>query len=137
MNVILKTLKRTTIMKNVKLNESQWERINQKIDDTIFELKERPLDYRRGGLPAIETNNVIEAYDSLDLDIDVVTSLVTGVYNADTNTDTVQMTIIIKCLGASYYDYEGNKEDVCEAFVKAINNKIRETITLEIPSYKL
>lgn len=137
MNVILKTLKRTTIMKNVKLNESQWERINQKIDDTIFELKEHPLVYRRGGLPATEINSIIEAYDSLDIDIDVVTSLVTGVYNADTNTDTVQMTIIIKCLGATYYDYEGNKDDVCEAFVQAINNKIRKTITLEIPSYKL
>ena len=137
MNVILKTLKRTTIMKNVELNESQWERINQKIDDTIFELKENPLVYRRGGLPATEINNLIEAYDSLVIDIDVVTSLVTGVYNADTNTDTVQMTIIIKCLGATYYDYEGNKDDVCEAFVQAINNKIRETITLDIPSYKL
>lgn len=124
-------------MKNVKLNESQWERINQKIDDTIFELKEHPLVYRRGGLPATEINSIIEAYDSLDIDIDVVTSLVTGVYNADTNTDTVQMTIIIKCLGATYYDYEGNKDDVCEAFVQAINNKIRKTITLEIPSYKL
>ena len=124
-------------MKNVKLNEEQWERINQKIDDTIFELKERPLDYRRGGLPTTEINNLIEAYDSLDIDIDVTTSLVTGVYNADTNTDTVQMTIIIKCLGATYYDCEGNKDDVCEAFVKAINNKIRGTITLEIPSYKL
>ena len=137
MNVILKTLKRTTIMKNVKLNEIQWERINQKIDDTIFELKERPLDYRRGGLPATEINNLIEAYDSLDIDIDVVTSLVTGVYNADTNTDTVQIAISIKCLSATYYDCEGNKDDVCEAFVQAINNKIRETITIEIPSYKL
>lgn len=124
-------------MKKLEFNEEQWERINQKIDDTIFELKERPLDYRRGGLPTTEINNLIEAYDSLDIDIDVVTSLVTGVYNADTNTDTVQMTIIIKCLGATYYDNEGNKDDVCEAFVKAINNKIRETITLEIPSYKL
>ena len=137
MNVILKTLERTTIMKNVKLNESQWERINQKIDDTIFELKEHPLIYRRGGLPITEINNLIEAYDSLNIDIDVVTSLVTGVYNADTNTDTVQMTIIIKCLGATYYDYEGNKDNVCEAIVNAINNKIRETITIEIPSYKL
>ena len=137
MNVILKTLKRTTIMKNVKLTESQWERINQKIDDTIFELKERPLDYRRGGLPTTEINNLIEAYDSFNIDIDVVTSLVTGIYNADTNTDTVQMTIIIKCLGATYYDYEGNKDDVCEAFVQAINNKISEVIKLEIPSYKL
>lgn len=137
MNVILKTLKRTTIMKNVKLNESQWERIDQKIDDTIFELKERPLDYRRGGLPTTEINNLIEAYDSLLIDIDVVTSLVTGIYNADTNTDTVQMNIVIKCFGATYYDYEGNKADVCEDFVQAINNKIRETITLEIPSYKL
>ena len=124
-------------MKNVKFTESQWERINQKIDDTIFELKENPRDYRRGGLPTTEINNLIEAYDSLNIDIDVVTSLVTGIYNADTNTDTVQMTIIIKCLGATYYDYEGNKDDVSEAFVKAINNKIRETITLEIPSYKL
>lgn len=124
-------------MKNVKLTESQWERINQKIDDTIFELKENPLMYRRGGLPTTEINSIIEEYDSLLIDIDVVTSLVTGVYNADTNTDTVQMTIIIKCLGATYYDNEGNKDDVCEAFVKAINNKIRETITLEIPSYKL
>lgn len=124
-------------MKKLEFNEEQWERINQKIDDTIFELKERPLDYRRGGLPTTEINNLIEAYDSLHIDIDVVTSLVTGVYNADTNTDTVQMNIIIKCLGATYYDYEGNKDDVCEAFVKAINEKIRETITLEIPSYKL
>lgn len=137
MNVILKTLKRTTIMKNVELTVSQWERINQKIDDTIFELKERPLDYRRGGLPTTEINNLIEAYDSLNIDIDVVTSLVTGVYNADTNTDTVQITISIKCLGATYYDYEGNKYDVCEAFVQAINHKIRERIVLEIPSYKL
>lgn len=124
-------------MKKLEFNEEQWKRINQKIDDTIFELKERPLDYRRGGLPTTEINNLIEAYDSLNIDIDVVTSLVTGIYNADTNTDTVQMTIIIKCLGATYYDYEGNKDDVCEAFVKAINNKIRETITLNIPSYKL
>ena len=124
-------------MKNVELNESQWERINQKIDDTIFELKERPLDYRRGGLPTTEINNLIEAYDSLLIDIDVATSLVTGVYNVATNTDTVQIAISIKCLGATYYDYEGNKADVCEAFVKAINEKIRETITLEIPSYKL
>ena len=137
MNVILKTLKRTTIMKNVELNESQWERINQKIDDTIFELKERPLDYRRGGLPTTEIDDIIEEYDSLLIDIDVVKSLVVGCYNTDTNKDTVQMVIIIKCLGATYYDYEGNKADVCEAFVKAINNKIRETITLEIPSYKL
>lgn len=124
-------------MKKLEFNEEQWERINQKIDDTIFELKERPLDYRRGGLPTTEINNVIEAYDSLNIDIDVVTSLVTGVYNADTNTDTVQMTIAIKCFGATYYDYEGNKADVCEAFVKAINDKIREKITLEIPSYRL
>ena len=124
-------------MKNVELTVSQWERINQKIDDTIFELKERPLDYRRGGLPTTEIDDIIEAYDSLLIDIDVVTSLVIGVYNTDTNTDTVQMNIVIKCLGATYYDYEGNKADVCEAFVKAINNKIRETITLEIPSYKL
>lgn len=124
-------------MKNVKLNESQWERINQKIDDTIFELKERPLDYRRGGLPTTEIDNLIEAYDSLLIDIDVVTSLVIGAYIADTNTDTVRITIAIKCLGATYYDCEGNKDDVCEAFVKAINDKIRETITLEIPSYKL
>lgn len=137
MSVILKTLKRTTIMKNVELTVSQWKRINQKIDDTIFELKERPLEYRRGGLPTTEIDNLIETYDSLLLDIDVVTSLVTGVYNADTNTDTVQMTIIIKCLGATYYDYEGNKDDVCEAFVQAINNKISEVIKLEIPSYKL
>ena len=124
-------------MKKLEFSEEQWERISQKIDDTIFELKERPLDYRRGGLPATEINNLIEAYDSLNIDIDVVTSLVTGVYNAGTNTDTVQMTIIIKCLSATYYDYEGNKDDVCEAFIKAINNKMRETITLEIPSYKL
>lgn len=124
-------------MKNVKLNESQWERINQKIDDTIFELKENPLMYRRGGLPTTEIDDIIEEYDSLLIDIDVVTSLVTGVYNADTNTDTVQIAISIKCLGASYYDYEGNKDDVCEAFVKAINEKIREIIKLEIPSYKL
>ena len=124
-------------MKKLEFNEEQWERINQKIDDTIFELKERPLDYRRGGLPTTEINNVIEAYDSLLIDIDVVTSFVTGIYNADTNTDTVQIAITIKCLGATYYDYEGNKEDVCEAFIKAINHKIRETITLDIPSYKL
>ena len=137
MNVILKTLKRTTIMKNVELNESQWERINQKIDNTIFKLKQNPLMYRRGGLHTTEINNVIEAYDSLNIDIDVVTSFVTGIYRADTNTDTVQMTIIIKCLGATYYDYEGNKDDVCEAFVNAINNKISEVINLEIPSYKL
>lgn len=137
MSVILKTLKRTTIMKNAELNERQWKRINQKIDDTIFELKENPLMYRRGGLPTTEINNLIEAYDSLNIDIDVVASFVTGVYNADTNTDMVQMVIIIKCLGASYYDYEGNKEDVCEAFIKAINNKISEVIKLEIPSYKL
>ena len=124
-------------MKKLEFNEEQWKRINQKIDDTIFELTEHPLVYRRGGLPTTEINNLIEAYDSLDLDIDVVASLVTGIYNADTNTDTVQMNIVIKCLGATYYDYEGNKDDVCEAFVKAINNKIRETTTLEIPSYKL
>ena len=124
-------------MKNVELNESQWERINQKIDDTIFELKERPLMYRRGGLPTTEINDIIEEYDSLLLDIDVVTSFMTGIYKADTNTDTVQMTIVIKCLGATYYDYEGNKDDVCEAFVQAINNKISEVIKLEIPSYKL
>ena len=124
-------------MKKLEFNEEQWERINQKIDDTIFELKERPLDYRRGGLPTTEINGIIEEYDSLLIDIDVVTSLVTGVYNADTNTDTVQMTIIIKCLGATYYDYEGNKDDVCEAFVQAINHKISEVINLEIPSYKL
>lgn len=135
--MILKTLKRTTNMKKLEFNEEQWERINQKIDDTIFELKERPLDYRRGGLPATEINNVIEAYDSLLLVIDVVTSFVTGIYRADTNTDTVQMTIVIKCLGATYYDYEGNKDDVSEDFVQAINNKIREIITLDIPSYKL
>lgn len=137
MSVILKTLKRTTIMKNVELNVSQWERINQKIDDTIFELKENPLMYRRGGLPTTEINNLIEAYDSLNIDIDVVTSLVTGVYNADTNTDTVQIAISIKCLGATYYDCEGNKDDVCDAFVQTINNKISEVIKLEIPSYKL
>ena len=137
MNVILKTLKRTTIMKNVELTATQWKRIHQKIDDTIFELKENPLVYRRGGLPATEINNLIEAYDSLVIDIDVVTSLVTGVYNADTNTDTVRIVIIIKCLGATYYDYEGNKDDVCEAFVKALNHKISEVINLEIPSYKL
>lgn len=124
-------------MKKLEFNEEQWERINQKIDDAIFELTEHPLVYRRGGLPATEINSIIEEDDSLLLDIDVVTSLVIGVYNADTNTDTVQMNIIIKCLGATYYDYEGNKADVCEAFVRAINNKIRETITLEIPSYKL
>ena len=124
-------------MKKLEFNEEQWKRISQKIDDTIFELKERPLDYRRGGLPTTEINNLFEEYDSLNIDIDVVTSLVTGVYNVATNTDTVQMTIAIKCFGASYYDYEGNKDDVCEAFVKAINNKIRETITLEIPSYEL
>lgn len=124
-------------MKNVELNESQWERINQKIDDTIFELKEKPLMYRRGGLPTTEIDDIIETYDSLLIDIDVATSLVTGVYNADTNTDTVQIAISIKCLGATYYDCEGNKADVCEAFVKAINNKIHETITLDIPSYKL
>ena len=124
-------------MKNVKLNEEQWERIGQKIDDTIFELKERPLDYRRGGLPTTEIDDIIEEYDSLLVDIDVVTSLVTGFYSVAMNKDTVQMVIIIKCLGATYFDYEGNKDDVCEAFVKAINNKIRETITLEIPSYKL
>ena len=124
-------------MKKLEFNEKQWERINQKIDDTIFELKERPLDYRRGGLPTTEIDDIIEEYDSLLIDIDVVTSFVIGIYKADTNTDTVQMTIIIKCLGATYYDYEGNKADVCEAFVKAINEKIRETITLEIPSYKL
>ena len=124
-------------MKKLEFNEEQWERINQKIDDTIFELKERPLDYRRGGLPATEINNLIEAYDSLLLNIDVVTSFVTGIYKADTNADTVQMTIIIKCLGATYYDYEGNKDDVCESFVRAINHKISEVINLEIPSYKL
>ena len=124
-------------MKKLEFNEKQWERINQKIDDTIFELKENPLVYRRGGLPATEINNIIEAYDSLVIDIDVVTSLVTGVYNADTNTDTVRIVIIIKCLGATYYDYEGNKDDVCEAFVKALNHKISEVINLEIPSYKL
>lgn len=124
-------------MKKLEFNEEQWERIHQKIDDTIFELKERPLDYRRGGLPTTEINSIIEEDDSLLVDIDVVTSLVIGVYNTDTNTDTVQMNIVIKCLGATYYDCEGNKNDVCEAFVKAINDKIRETITLEIPSYKL
>lgn len=137
MNAILKTLKRTTNMKKLEFNEEQWERINQKIDDTIFELKERPLDYRRGGLPTTEINNLIEAYDSLLIDIDVVTSLVTGVYNVATNTDTVQIAISIKCFGASYYDYEGNKADACEAFVRAINHKISEVIKLEIPSYKL
>ena len=135
--MIFKTFQNYTIMKKLEFNEKQWERINQKIDDTIFELKERPLDYRRGGLPTTEIDDIIEEYDSLLIDIDVVTSFVIGIYKADTNTDTVQMTIIIKCLGATYYDYEGNKADVCEAFVKAINNKIRETITLEIPSYKL
>ena len=124
-------------MKKLEFSKEQWERINQKIDDTIFELKERPLDYRRGGLPATEINGIIEAYDSLNIDIDVVASFLTGVYNADTNTDTVQMTIVIKCLGATYYDYEGNKDDVCKAFVRAINNKISEVIKLEIPSYKL
>ena len=124
-------------MKKLEFNEKQWERINQKIDDTIFELKERPLDYRRGGLPTTEINSIIEEDDSLLVDIDVVTSLVTGFYSVAMNKDTVQMVIIIKCLGATYYDYEGNKDDVCEAFVKAINNKIREIITLEIPSYKL
>ena len=124
-------------MKKLEFNEEQWGRINQKIDDTIFELKERPLDYRRGGLPTTEINGIIEAYDSLVIDIDVVTSLVTGVYNVATNTDTVQIAISIKCLGATYYDYEGNKADVCEAFVRAINNKISKVIKLEIPSYKL
>ena len=124
-------------MKNVKLTESQWERINQKIDDTIFELKERPLDYRRGGLPTTEIDDIIEEYDSLLIDIDVVTSLVTGCYIVETNIDTVQIAISIKCLGATYYDYEGNKADVCEAFIQAINNKISEVIKLEIPSYKL
>lgn len=124
-------------MKRLEFNGEQWERIHQKIDDTIFELKEHPLVYRRGGLPTTEINSIIEEDDSLLVDIDVVTSLVTGIYNADTNTDTVQMTIAIKCFGATYYDYEGNKADVCEDFVQAINNKIRETITLEIPSYKL
>ena len=124
-------------MKKLEFNEEQWKRINQKIDDTIFELKERPLDYRRGGLPTTEINGIIEEYDSLNIDIDVVTSLVTGCYILETNIDTVQIAISIKCLGATYYDYEGNKADVCEAFVKAINNKIREIIKLEIPSYKL
>ena len=124
-------------MKKLEFSKKQWERINQKIGDTIFELKEHPLVYRRGGLPTTEINNLIEAYDSLNIDIDVVTSFVTGIYRADTNTDTVQMTIVLKCLGATYYDYEGNKDNVCEVFVKAINNKIRETITIEIPSYKL
>ena len=124
-------------MKKLEFSEQQWERINQKIDDTIFELKERPLDYRRGGLPTTEINDIIEEYDSLLLDIDVVTSLVTGCYIVETNIDTVQIAISIKCLGATYYDYEGNKDDVCEAFVKAINEKIREIIKLEIPSYKL
>ena len=135
--MILKTLKRTTIMKKLEFNDEQWERINQKIDDTIFELKDRPLVYRRGGLPITEIDDIIEEYDSLLLDIDVVKSLVTGVYDADTNTDTVQMTIVIKCLDATYYDYEGNKDDVCEAFVRAINHKISDVINLEIPSYKL
>ena len=124
-------------MKKLEFNEEQWERINQKIDDTIFELKEHPLDYRRGGLPTTEINGIIEEYDSLNIDIDVVTSLVTGCYILETNIDTVQIAISIKCLGATYYDYEGNKADVCEAFVKAINEKIREIIKLEIPSYKL
>ena len=124
-------------MKKLEFNEEQWERINQKIDDTIFELKERPLDYRRGGLPKTEINGIIEEYDSLILDIDVVTSLVTGCYIVETNIDTVQIAISIKCLGATYYDYEGNKADVCEAFVRAINNKISKVIKLEIPSYKL
>lgn len=124
-------------MKKLEFNKEQWERINQKIDDTIFELKERPLDYRRGGLPTTEIDNIIEEYDSLLIDIDVVTSLVTGCYIVETNIDTVQIAISIKCLGATYYDYEGNKADVCEAFVRAINYKIRETITLNIPSYKL
>lgn len=124
-------------MKNVELTVSQWERINQKIDDTIFELKEHPLVYRRGGLPTTEINNLVEAYDSLLIDIDVVTSVVTGVYITANNTDAVQMNIVIKCMGATYYDCEDNKADVCEDFVKAINHKIRETITLDIPSYKL
>ena len=124
-------------MKRFELNESQWERINQKIDDTIFELKEHPFFYRRGGLPTTEINGIIEEYDSLLLDIDVVTSFLTGIYRADTNADTVQIAISIKCLGATYYDCEGNKDDVCEAFVQAINNKISEVIKLEIPSYKL
>lgn len=124
-------------MKKLEFSKEQWERINQKIDDTIFELKERPLDYRRGGLPATEINGIIEAYDSLDLDIDVVTSLLTGCYIVETNIDTVQIAISIKCLGATYYDYEGNKADVCEAFVQAINNKISKVIKLKIPSYKL
>ena len=124
-------------MKKLEFNEEQWERINQKIDDTIFELKEQPLIYRKGGLPTTEINGIIEAYDSLLIDIDVVTSLLTGFYNADMNTDTIRMAIAIKCLGATYYDYEGNKDDVCEAFVRAINYKISEVINLEIPSYKL
>lgn len=137
MNVILKTLKRTTIMKNVELTVSQWERINQKIDDTIFELKERPLDYRRGGLPTTEINSIIEEDDSLLVDIDVVASFLTGIYDVDYNLDTVRIAIIIKCYGATYYDCEGNRDDVCEDFVRAINYKIRETIRLGIPSYKL
>ena len=124
-------------MKKLEFNEEQWERINQKIDDTIFELTEHPLVYRRGGLPTTEINGIIEEYDSLLIDIDVVTSLVTGCYIAETNIDTVQIAISIKCLGATYYDYEGNKDDVCEAFVKAINRKISEVIKLEIPSYRL
>lgn len=124
-------------MKKLEFSDEQWERINQKIDDTIFELKERPLDYRRGGLPTTEIDDIIEEYDSLLIDIDVVTSLVTGCYIVETNIDTVQIAISIKCLGVTYYDYEGNKDDVCEAFVKAINNKISEVIKLEIPSYKL
>lgn len=124
-------------MKKLEFSEEQWERINQKIDDTIFELKERPLDYRRGGLPTTEINNLIEAYDSLNIDIDVATSLVAGCYIVETNTDTVQIAISIKCFGATYYDYEGNKDDVCKAFVQAINNKISKVIKLEIPSYKL
>ena len=124
-------------MKKLEFSKEQWERINQKIDDTIFELKNRPLDYRRGGLPTTEINNLIEAYDSLNIDIDVVTSLVTGCYIVETNIDTVQIAISIKCFGATYYDYEGNKDDVCEAFVRAINNKISKVIKLEIPSYKL
>lgn len=124
-------------MKKLEFSEEQWERINQKIDDTIFELKERPLDYRRGGLPTTEIDSIIEEDDSLLVDIDVVTSLVIGCYIVETNIDTVQIAISIKCLGATYYDYEGNKDDVCEAFVRAINNKISEVIKLEIPSYKL
>ena len=124
-------------MKKLEFNEEQWERINQKIDDTIFELTEHPLMYRRGGLPTTEINGIIEEYDSLVLDIDVVTSLVTGCYIVETNIDTVQIAISIKCLGATYYDCEGNKADACEAFVRAINNKISKVIKLEIPSYKL